>query len=108
MTTFNGYTVYNGATITRIEDYTKHVFIACCAQKGDDKTTFGFYIFRDGIPVPYVPFCSARGTISVDGKWIAFNGATYFEGLIPQFVIKPTLTARYVAALEKLCKFLGI
>jgi hypothetical protein len=113
MAIFTGYTGYGGATITREIDYTKHVFIGCCAVKGDDKTTFGFHIFRDDIEVPYwnntaIPFCTGRGSINADGTWIAWRGNEHFEGLIPQFVIRPTLTARYVAALERLCKLLGI
>jgi hypothetical protein len=80
-----GFDLYTGATITRVFDGSGAEYIACCAKKHSNGV-FGFYIFRNGVEVPYSPFCSARGSISSGGNWIAGNGADLFFGSIPGFV----------------------
>jgi hypothetical protein len=79
-----GFDLYGGATISRAVDGAGHVYIACCAKKRAN-SLFGFYLFRDGIEVPYSPFCTGRGSINNAGVWVAWSGDQYFEGQIPGF-----------------------
>lgn len=86
MPTFPGFDAYGGATITRVVDGSGAEWIGCCAKHN---TVFGFYVFRNGINVPLSPFCSGRGSVSTQGHWIAWEGATYFTGTLPGFVPLP-------------------
>lgn len=84
----NGFKLYGGATITRAVDGAGQVYIACCARHiASDK--FGFWIFRNGQPLPIEPFCTGRGSINNAGIWIAWTNEDYFEGQIPGFVPYP-------------------
>lgn len=85
MATLNGFDFYGGATVSRTFDSAGAEYIACCARK---KATgiFGFYIFRNGIEVPYAPFCTGRGSINGGGWWIAAKDSEFFTGQIPGFV----------------------
>lgn len=88
MASFPGFEGYGGATITRVIDGAGAEWIGCTAKSLTTRV-FGFYLFRDGIAVPYEPFCTARGTISRDGTWIAWNGNQHYSGPIPGFVPIP-------------------
>ena len=84
MTTIAGFSLYGGATITRVFDGAGHEWIGCCGK--DSAGVFGFRAFRDHVHVPLTPFCSGRGSISNGGKWIAWEGAVFFGGDLPGFV----------------------
>lgn len=88
MASVPGYDLYGGATITRVIDGAGAEWIGCTARRLSD-SRFGFTLFRNGVEVEYQPFCAARGTISEDGHWIAFNGKLYYSGPIPGFVPLP-------------------
>lgn len=83
MATFPGFDGYGGATITRVVDGAGAEWVGCCARDGAGK--FGFRVFRNGVNVPIAPFCSGRGSISADGRWIAWEGSRHFSGPIPGF-----------------------
>ncbi len=85
MTVVAGFDLYGGATITRAVDGNGAEYIGCCARKLSNNV-FGFYIFRNNIELPYVPFQTGRGTLNNDGHWIAWTDKTYATGAIPGFV----------------------
>lgn len=86
--TVPNFALYGGATITRSIDGAGNVYVCCCAKK-NSTGVFGFYIFRNGIEVPYTPFCTGRGSANNSGWWIAWQDSNYFEGQIPGFVPYP-------------------
>jgi hypothetical protein len=79
-----GYEGYGGATITRRVDGAGAEWIACCARGPDGY--FGFYAFKNGVNVPLSPRVSGRGSIHDDGYWIAWEGSTKHQGVLPGFV----------------------
>lgn len=84
----SGFKLYGGATVTTITDGSGAEWIACCARKLSNDT-FGFYLFRNRVEVPYQPFCTGRGSINGGGKWIAWTNEDFFTGQIPGFVPFP-------------------
>ena len=88
MTTFAGFDLYGGATVTTITDGSGAEWVACCGRKKAN-TVFGFYLFRNGVEVPYTPFCTGRGSINGGGRWIAWEGAEFHSGPIPGFIPYP-------------------
>lgn len=87
MATFAGFDGYGGATITRVVDGAGAEWIGCCARDGAGK--FGFRVFKNGVNVPIAPFCSGRGSINADGRWIAWEGSHHFSGSLPGFTPLP-------------------
>lgn len=80
-----GFEGYGGATITRAYDATGAEYVGLCGKRLRDGL-FGFYIFRNGVEVPYTPFCTGRGSISPGGHWVAWQGKEFHKGPIPGFV----------------------
>lgn len=85
MTTIPGYDLYNGASPFCLVDGSGAVWRSFYA-KSHATGQATFRIFRDGVEVSYGPLCDARGSICADGTYIAYNGSTYVEGVIPGFV----------------------
>jgi hypothetical protein len=88
MPTFAGFECYGGATITCVVDGSGAEWIGCCAKK-QSNGAFGFYAFKNGVNVPLAPFCSGRGSLCMDGRWIAWDGAVWYMGALPGFVPLP-------------------
>jgi len=90
MATIPGFELMTGATMSRVVDGAGVVWRGCCAQRAGNKASFGFYIFKNNVEVPYTPFCVARGQVTRDGYWTAFDDrGQYFEGPLPGFVPIP-------------------
>lgn len=88
MATFPGFDCYGGATITRVVDGAGAEWIGCTARNLVNNV-FGFYVFKDGVNVPLLPFCTGRGTINQDGHWIAWDKNVYHTGALPGFTPLP-------------------
>lgn len=120
---------YNGADISLGTDSTGNEYVAFTAKELSTGV-FGFVIWdlTRWRKVSYAPFCNGRGEINNGGKWIAWNNKDFYKGLIAGFVPHPdlageiavlraqlaalqpgtALSARYINALERLCKMLEI
>jgi hypothetical protein len=87
-----GFELYGGATITRAVDGAGHLYIGCCARRTSDQL-FGFWVFRDGVPLELETFCTGRGSINNAGVWVAWTNKDYYIGQIPGFVPHPPSAA---------------
>lgn len=87
MATFPGFDCYGGATITRVIDGSEAEWIGCCAKNSAGR--FGFYVFRNSVNIPILPFCTGRGSINEDGHWVAWDGSVWHTGALPGFVPIP-------------------
>ena len=92
MANFQGFELYGGATITRVVDGAGAEWIGCTCRRLSDGR-FGFTLFRNGVEVPYTPFCTGRGSVNADGHYIATDGKEYRTGAMAGFVALPTIAS---------------
>lgn len=95
-----GYDLYGGATVTEATDAAGVTYMACCAKLNGSPLYFRVFKLAGSTAseIPLSPLCEGRGSVSVNlytgqVRWIAWQGSTFWRGVVPGSVAFPPLTS---------------